>query len=53
MKGYKVSLRILIQRTLVVSSYPGDIGVDIMYAMVDVFLEKSLKITNPKLLDYV
>lgn len=46
-------LRNLIQRTLVVSSYPGDFGNDIMYAMLDAFMQKTLRIKNPKLLDYV
>ena len=41
------------QRVLVVSSYPGDFGADIVYAMVDVFLEQELKIKNPKILNYV
>jgi hypothetical protein len=45
--------RNLIQRTLVVSSYPGDFGNDIMYAMLDAFMQKTLRIKNPKLLDYV
>jgi len=47
------NLRNLIERTLVVSSYPGDFGDDIMYAMVDAFLEQVLRIKNPKLLDIV
>lgn len=48
-----MNLRVLIQRVLVVSSYPGDFGSDIIYAMVDVFLQKGLRIKNPKLLNYV
>ena len=47
------NLRNLVQRVLVVSSYPGDIGDNIAYAMVDVFLQKELRIKNPKLLNYV
>ena len=35
------------------SSYPGDIGTDVMYAMLDAFIQKTLKIKNPRLLDYV
>jgi len=51
---YKIKkLRNLIQRVLVVSSYPGELSTDIMYAMLDAFMEKTLKIKNPKLLDYV
>lgn len=46
-------LRVLAQRYLVVSSYPGDFSSDIVYAMVDAFLEQSLKIQNPLLLNYV
>jgi hypothetical protein len=46
-------LRVLVQRSLVFSSYPGDFNTDIMYAMLDAFLQKGLRIQNPKLLDYV
>ena len=42
-------LRLIVQRTLVFSSYPGDFNIDIMYAMLDAFSEKGLKITNPTL----
>jgi hypothetical protein len=53
-KKHNVSnLRTLIQRVLVVSSYPGDFGSDIIYALVDVFLQQDLRIKNPKLLNYV
>jgi len=37
----------------VVSAYPGDFTDDIMYAMLDVFLQKYVRLTNPKLLDFV
>jgi hypothetical protein len=46
-------LRNLFERTLVLSSYPGDFTSDIMYAMFDAFIEKGLRIQNPYLLDYV
>ena len=53
-KKHQVSiLRKTIQRILVISSYPGDVTLDILYAMVDAFLEKGLRIQNPKLLDFV
>jgi hypothetical protein len=53
-KEHQISrLRNTIERILVISSYPGDIGKDILWAMVDVFLEKGLRLTNPKLLNYV
>lgn len=53
-KVHKISkLRNTIERILVISSYPGDVTKDIMYAMLDVFLEKGLRIQNPKMLDYV
>lgn len=43
----------MFERILVVSSYPGDVTTDIMYAMLDVFVEKGLRIENPYLLDFV
>jgi hypothetical protein len=46
-------MRNLVERFLVVSSYPGDFGSDIVYAMVDAFLQQGLRIHNPKLLNYV
>ena len=46
-------LRDLIQRVLVVSSYPGDFGTDIVYAMVDAFLQDVLRLKNDKMLNYV
>jgi len=39
-------LRSLFQRTLVVSSYPGDFGNDITYALLDEFLRDTLRIKN-------
>lgn len=51
---HKVSkMRNLVERTLVFTSYPGDFSADIMYAMVDVFIQKGLRIQNPHLVDYV
>lgn len=47
------SMRSMIQRTLVISSYPGDFGNDIIYAMVDVFLQKYLRLHNQQLLNIV
>ena len=41
------------ERTLVISAYPGDFTDDIMYALLDIFLQKYLRISNPRLLDYV
>lgn len=53
-KVHKISrLRNLVERVLVISSYPGDVTKDISYAMLDAFLEKGLRIHNPHLLDYV
>lgn len=44
-KVHKISkLRNLLERTLVFSSYPGDFTTDIMYALVDIFIEKGLRI---------
>jgi hypothetical protein len=44
-KVHKISkLRNLVERTLVFSSYPGDFSSDIMYALVDIFVQKWLKI---------
>jgi hypothetical protein len=54
LKSHNLSrMRTLIQRILVVTSYPGDFSSDVMYAMVDVFLQQELKIKNPTLLNYV
>ena len=48
-KNHNLSkMRNIIERFLVVSSYPGDFGSDIVYAMVDAFLQQGLKIHNPK-----
>jgi hypothetical protein len=54
MKNHGVSkLRNLIQRVLVVSSYPSDVTENMVHAMVDAFLQQYLKIHNPKLLNFV
>ena len=54
MKNHGVSkLRNLIQRVLVVSSYPSDVTENMVHAMVDAFLQQELKIHNPKLLNFV
>jgi len=45
--------RVLIERILVVSSYPGDVTVDMSYAMLDFFLQNILRIRNPALLNWV
>jgi hypothetical protein len=47
------NLRVLVQRNLVFSSYPGDFNIDIMYSMLDAFLQKGLHIQNPILLNYL
>ena len=46
-------LRVRVERVLVVSGYPGNFKTDIMYSMMDAFLEKYLRIKNPMLLSFV
>jgi len=51
-RGLK-GVRVLMERILVISSYPGDVTVDMSYAMLDFFLEDVLRIRNPALLNWV
>jgi hypothetical protein len=47
------NLRGLVQRTLVVSSYPGDFNNDITFALLDEFLRDSVGLKNEKILNWV
>ena len=47
------NMRLLFQRVLMVSAYPGHITNNIAYSMVDAFLQDVLRIKNPTLLNWV
>ncbi len=47
------NLRNLMQRVLVVSSYPGDFTDDIVYAMLDLFLRDYVALHNEKVLNLI